>query len=121
MWLFAKWAEQLFDTLKPGDPYYRHWVRFRQGLFLRLWGGCIFGPLFLTIVLGLAWFLPMPAAWATSAIVLFGVVSFSYYRYPLLCPSCKKPFYGHLDPRHHAAMQERCLQCGLQVYAPWDE
>lgn len=121
MWPFSQWMEQLFHLLKPSDPYYHHWVRFRQGLFLRQWGGCIVAPLFIGLILLLAWWLPLLVAAWIAAGAIAALLMLAYVRYPLKCPSCKRPFYGHLEPRRHAYTMERCLQCGLQLYAPQDE
>lgn len=118
---FAKWAEQLFDTLKPGDPYYRHWVRFRQGLFLRLWGGCVFFPLFLGIILLFSWLISMEYAAFLALAITAILLMVSYWRYPLNCPSCKCSFYGQMDPRRNAYRIERCVYCGLQLFAPRDD
>jgi len=123
MWPFAKWMEQLFRLLKPGDPYYRQWVRFRRGLIFRTVGGCLSMPIVL-ISLGMAtYFLPKEYGWYVAGIVFVIAVMLLSSLYRPLCPRCRQLFIGPFQKSWIMAqmIQERCPHCDLQLYAPHGE
>lgn len=117
MWPFANWMEQLFRLLKPSDPYYRQWVRFRRGLILRTVGGCLGMPLVLISLFLATRFLPREYGWYVAGVVYVIVIILLASLYRPLCPRCRQGFYRMLWARDFPAL-ERCHHCGLQLYAP---
>ena len=118
MWPYADWMEQLYQTLKPSDPYYQQWIAFRNGLIMRSFGaGCLAFPIF-AISLGIASsFLSTEHAWLSAACLAAGTCAVAYNWYSLRCPRCRRWFYDLLGPRFERS-RERCHHCNLQLYAP---
>jgi hypothetical protein len=118
MWPFSKWREQLFRLLKPTDAYYRHWVRFRIGLLMQIVVMILFVPIFLIFTSLFRLVLqPVHAQIAGVGTAIF-VAFILDVIFPLTCPRCQMFFFGAWWPQQDAKLMERCINCGLQLYAP---
>lgn len=121
MWPFSKWREQLFCLLKPSDAYYRHWVRFRIGLLMQIVVGITFVPVFLicTMLFGLV-LQPVHAQLVGVGAAILAAFILDLI-FSLNCPRCQMMFFGAWWPQQDAKLMERCIHCGLQLYASQDE
>lgn len=118
MWPYADWMEQLYRMLKPTDPCYQHWVRFRNGLILRGFGAGYLAITAFVISFSIATlFQTIDKAMFTAACLGFATAVIAYNWYNLRCPRCRHWFYDLLGERM-ANVMERCHHCGLQLYAP---
>ena len=119
MWPYADWMEQLYRLLKPTDQYFAQWVHFRNGLIYRQGGGYL---LYMVPAFGISGFISYYCFNTGYAMVIGMFVGWfamliGLFRHQLICPRCKRQFYGHIWERNHPT-RERCMYCGLQLYAP---
>lgn len=115
--------EQLFRLLKPSDPYYRQWVRFRRGLIFRTVGGCLAMPLVLISLFLATWLLPKQYGWYVAGTVYVITILLLTWLYRPLCPRCGQWYISPFKKTWSLfyMVQERCFCCGLPLYAPHDD
>jgi hypothetical protein len=112
--------KSLYQLLKPGDPYQRHWVWFRRRELVRSLIPIIFFTLLITVLSIASALLPDPRVyWSVTMGISLGTVLLIDYLTRLTCPRCRQDFYHPYDKVRFP--RERCHHCGLQLFAPHDE
>lgn len=116
----------LYTFLKPGHAYFAAWAEYRRRR-RDAWLALV--ALFPAPVL--AAFLVSPICWALNSgapafiaavvgalawFIVNCIVRFRYFWWP--CPRCHRPFFQALWI--HWPFANRCLNCGLEKYAPCD-
>ena len=108
----------MFHFLKPGDPYYSHWVNMRRRtrkawLAVALWPPSTFlvSAIF-RLVFGSDDLSFLLAALFTGCICF----AFGLNQVAWPCPRCGNPFYRTLGL--YWGWTNHCLHCGLPEYAP---
>jgi hypothetical protein len=110
-----------FSDLKPEDPYYAAWVKWRRRRALALQAFFIWFPAGGALSLLLKAAIDTLCSCNLSPFVfllsLAGIViGVSIYVTDWPCPRCGKPFYREF--LRYSSFADNCLHCGLPEYAP---
>lgn len=121
----ASWRQ-----LKPGDPYFKDWSKYRQSTrwayrgMIRF-GGFLAGTVLFLVVNERVQLLPAQAVAAVAAVLtvvgtaLLGFASrTSLESLEVPCPRCDLPFLR--GPTGENGFARHCLNCGLPKWAPKD-
>lgn len=116
--------------MKPGDPYFHDWSRYRQSTRrayrgMILFGGFLAGAIVFLAVNQGTQLLPTQVAAAIAGILSAVGASFlgfanrtSMETLELPCPRCGLPFLR--GPAGENGFARHCLNCGLPKWAPRD-